>query len=245
MRHFFSSGIAAILLGLLGAQTAIAAGENGFARGNELFASGKYAEAAAAYEGQVHHGDDSANLFFNLGNAYYRAGDRGHAILNYRRALQLEPSHAEAAANLAFIGGNRALVTADGGLPLGTNALAWLTASAAWVAVAGVIAAVFFRRRRTLGWTLAAAAGLLGVAGAGALWWTAGKTHATARALVLADGVPALYSPADNSKVVTTLSAGAEIRVLSAQGAWCYALLGDGSRAWVSSGKIERLIPSR
>ena len=245
MCHLIRSCLVAALLGLLGGRAAFAADENGFVRGNGLFAAGKYPEAAAAYEEQVHHGDDSANLFYNLGNAYYRAGQRGRAILNYQRALQLEASHAEAAANLAFIGGNRASAAADNSLPVGTNTLSWLTASAGWLAVAGAVIVIFLRRRRTLGWMLAATGSMLGMAGVAALWWTAGKTHATSRALVLADGVPALYSPADNSKVITTLTAGTEIRVLSAQGAWSYALLGDGSRAWVASGKIERLIPSR
>lgn len=33
----------------------------------------------------------SSNLFYNLGNAYYRQGKLGLAILNYERALRLDP----------------------------------------------------------------------------------------------------------------------------------------------------------
>jgi len=40
------------------------------------------------------------NLFYDLGNAYFRTGDFGHAILNYERALALERHHPEATANL-------------------------------------------------------------------------------------------------------------------------------------------------
>ena len=57
----------------------------------------------------MNRGSYSANLFYNLGGAYYRAGDRGRAILNYQRALLLEPSHAEAAANLGFVSGKRSV----------------------------------------------------------------------------------------------------------------------------------------
>ncbi len=39
-------------------------------------------------------------LFYNLGNAYFRTGDLGRAILNYERALALDPSQPEARANL-------------------------------------------------------------------------------------------------------------------------------------------------
>ena len=42
-------------------------------------------------------------MFYNLGNAQYRAGDLGRAILNYERALALEPQHPEAEANLRLV----------------------------------------------------------------------------------------------------------------------------------------------
>jgi len=42
----------------------------------------------------------SANVFYDLGNAYFRTGDFGRAILNYQRALALERHHPEATANL-------------------------------------------------------------------------------------------------------------------------------------------------
>ena len=61
--------------------------------------------------------------------------------------------------------------------------------------------------------------------------------------MVVAASAPALYAPADNSKVVTNLTAGGEVRVLSDQGAWVYALLADGTRAWLAADKIERIVP--
>ena len=42
-------------------------------------------------------------LFYNLANAQYRLGNLGQAILNYERALALEPRHPEAAANLRLV----------------------------------------------------------------------------------------------------------------------------------------------
>ncbi len=234
--------LVAVWLAVPGAFAASAADGDGFAHGNQLYASGKYVEAVAAYESQVRRGADSANLFYNLGDAYQRLGNRGRAILNFQRALLLEPSHAEAAANLAFIGGNRPPELTTGS-PLDANALSWLTAAACWLALAGVMAFALRRRLRNPGLILATVGLLGGLAGAWALWWIEGKTHTASRALTVAERVPVFYSPADNSKIITTLPAGAEVRVLSSQGPWSYALLGDGTRAWVSSGKIERLVP--
>ena len=223
------------------ASGARAAGDDAFQRGNRLYAAGKYAEAAAAYEAGVEGRTVQANLFYNLGDAYYRAGNRGRAILNYQRALLLEPSHAEAAANLAFAGGARPV----GFGASGSDALCWMTAGAGWLVALGVLGLAFRRRSRVVAIALIGI-GLAGIAaGAGTLWWTAPGLRDWSRALVVADGVAAHYSPADNARVMTTLPAGAEVRVLSAQGAWIYAALADGTRGWVASDKVERLIPGR
>src|SRR5437773_7647074 len=71
-----------------------------FAKANEAFAQGHFKEAIANYEALIRDGQWSANVFYNLGNAYFRAGDFGRAILNYERALALERHHPEAKANL-------------------------------------------------------------------------------------------------------------------------------------------------
>ncbi len=215
---------------------------DGFAIGNTEYAAGKFAEAVSAYESQVSRGAYSANLFYNLGDAYYRQGNRGRAILNYQRALLLDPAHAEAAANLAFMRGIRnATVSASAAFT--TTALSWLTAASGWLAVAGLVIGLSGRRRRGVGLALGAVGLLVGVAGAITIRSLDGGADPTARAVIVADSVPARYAPADNSKVVTNLTAGGEVRVLSDQGAWMYALLPDGTRAWLASDKIELVVP--
>src|SRR5438094_5671155 len=79
---------------------ASAFGQTDFAKANQEYAQGHFKEAIAGYETLVRSGPLSANLFYDLGNAYFRTGDFGRAILNYKRALALEPHHPEAAANL-------------------------------------------------------------------------------------------------------------------------------------------------
>src|SRR5213595_3195322 len=82
------------------AVSAIAQSEAEFAKANQEYAQGHFKEAISGYEALVRAGQWSANLFYDLGNAYFRTGDFGHAILNYERALALEQHHPEAAANL-------------------------------------------------------------------------------------------------------------------------------------------------
>lgn len=45
----------------------------------------------------------SADIYYNLGNAFFRNGQAGMAVVNYERALKLEPAHADARHNLAFV----------------------------------------------------------------------------------------------------------------------------------------------
>src|SRR5437762_13548445 len=75
---------------------ASAFGQTDFGKANQEYAQGHFKEAIAGYETLVRSGPLSANLFYDLGNAYFRTGDFGRAILNYKRALALEPHHPEA-----------------------------------------------------------------------------------------------------------------------------------------------------
>src|SRR2546423_12058028 len=77
-----------------------AADESTFAKANQAYAEARFQEAAEGYENLIQSGQWNATLFYDLGNAYYRLGNFGKAILNYERALALDPRHPEADANL-------------------------------------------------------------------------------------------------------------------------------------------------
>ena len=216
-----------------------------FARGNALYAEGKFADAAASYEAATKRGEYSANLFYNLAGAYYRVGDRGRAILNYQRALLLEPRHAEAAVNLAYVRGRVPASAAEEGFAgwLDVDAWTWTAAGGGWLVVVALVAAVWRRRARWLSLLLGLIGIAVGAAGGWALYRLDGGAKNPTRAVVLLDETRALYSPADNSKVAAILPAGGEVRVLSEQGAWNYVQLGDGSRGWVVANRVEKVVP--
>lgn len=208
-----------------------------FDQGNDLYAAGKYADAAKAYEAQISRGDYSANLFYNLANADFRLGERGRAILNYRRALLLDPAHSEAASNLSFIRGEDLPGSAS------STPWAWAAAGAGWVGMAALATGALLRRRRRMAWALAGVA-LLTAGGcvAAIRYGTSDDANALA-AIVLEDKTRAFYAPADSSSVVTTLPAGEEVHILADRGAWLYTQLPNGARAWMPAAKLERLIP--
>ena len=70
---------------------------------NEAYQHGKYEEAKVDYLQLVHTGHYSADLFYNLGNVWFKLGDPGRAILNYQRALLLNPELDEAKSNLRTV----------------------------------------------------------------------------------------------------------------------------------------------
>lgn len=67
------------------------------------YKNGHYAEAAALYESIASESGTSAKLYANMGNAYAKAGDYGHAFLCYERSLYLDPSDKEVRNNRAYI----------------------------------------------------------------------------------------------------------------------------------------------
>ena len=71
---------------------------------DEAFSKGNYQQAASIYEELLKQGKN-ADLFYNLGNSYYRMDNMTKAILNYERAALLNPSDEDIQFNLALAKG--------------------------------------------------------------------------------------------------------------------------------------------
>jgi tetratricopeptide (TPR) repeat protein len=65
------------------------------------YLKGNYHQAIKDYEELLHRGA-SADIYYNLGNAYFRTQDVTHAVLNYERALLLSPGDKDIKFNLEF-----------------------------------------------------------------------------------------------------------------------------------------------
>ncbi len=70
----------------------LAAGVSDIQQAEEMYRQGKYQEAAGVYSNILSGGLEAAPLYYNLGNCYYKMGENTMAILNYERALLLNPS---------------------------------------------------------------------------------------------------------------------------------------------------------
>ena len=82
--------------------------ENIFSQANELYNKGIYIEAINNYKEIIKNDFHSAELYYNLGNAYYRLDSIASSVYYYEKALQLNPNDREIIDNLELI--NKTLV---------------------------------------------------------------------------------------------------------------------------------------
>lgn len=221
--------------------------QDAWTRGNEEYAAGHFAEAVNAYQGLVTSGQTSAALFYNIANAEYRIGHLGQSILNYERALALDPHQPEAEANLRLV---REKAHA---LELRRNAFAQFVARfttaqysiaaaiAFWIAAFAITAGLMSRRRSGGLIALSAVALLVFSGTVYALHSLETGVNGRSLAVVTAQKVEARLATADSAGTVLVLPAGSEVKVISTRGDWSYAALPNDLRGWIPANSAERV----
>ncbi len=226
---------------------ASAADETTFAKANQDYAEARFQEAAVGYESLVQSGHWNATVFYDLGNACYRLGSFGKAILNYERALALDPRHPEADANLRLARDEaRALELKKDSIEryasMATVKQHTIAASVAFWFALFLIAHSFLSRRRSAGRiALIALSLLVGGVSVFAIVTLEDGTRGNALAIVTAKEIEARLATADNAKSVLLLPAGSEIKILSERGDWMYVALPNDQRGWIPASSAERV----
>ena len=88
-----------LILFFLNAQSQV---EVVFDEGNALYNQGNYTEAIEKYTSIIDNGSESAELYYNLGNAYYKINDIANSIFYFEKSLLLDPNNNETVNNLSF-----------------------------------------------------------------------------------------------------------------------------------------------
>jgi len=218
-----------------------------FAKANQDFAQGHFKEAIAGYEALVHEGQWNANLFYNLGNAYFRTRDFGRAILNYERALALDNHHPEATANLQIARDEaRALELRSTKLErylqfASINQYSIAAAIALWLGIFGIVALIFARRRSAALLSLSILCLLVGGMAVWAIHTLDNGSEGRGLAIVTGNDVQARLATADTANSVLALPPGSEIKILSTRGDWMYAALPNDLRGWIQTKNAEQV----
>jgi len=237
----------AFLLCAVSTSSAFAQLDSDFAKANQDYAHGNFKEAISGYKTLVGPGQWSANLFYDLGNAYFRTGDFGHAILNYERALALERHHPEATANLQIARDEARALEMQQSWPerylefASINQYSIAAAVAFWVGVFCIVRQIFGRRRSAATIALSILSLFIFAIAILAIYELDHGSKGRALAIVTGKDVQARLATADTANSVLALPPGSEVKILSTRGDWLYATLPNNLRGWIPARNAEQV----
>ena len=221
-----------------------------FKAANQLYDAGKFTEAIAAYE-KIE--PKSAHVFYNLGNACFRANQLGNAILHYERARRLSPRDPDILANLKFAE-ERLGVDAANASPKAIERFLhsvvfsrtpseWsgFELAGLWATVIGVGLWVWLPSYRSVWATLSLAAFLCFSATTGVLAWRVTGQRHRPEAVVLLKQADARFAPLTDATVHFKLAEGMRVAVREDRGQWLFVERVDGQQGWVPANTVERV----
>jgi tetratricopeptide (TPR) repeat protein len=215
-----------------------------FEAANKLYYENKFPDAIAAYRQILATGGDTTALRFNLGNAYFKAGQLGRAIASYRLAESWAPRDPDIRANLHFA---RKQVTGStwtwnrlerAVLKLTLDEWTLLFAALFWLCLI-LLALEQWKpelKRSTRSPLVAAAPLLLAIGLCLAESWNLGPSLQLA--VVTVPDLSVRHAPIPESPQTFILHDGAEVRILGHRNDWLQIALNTGQVGWVHEDKV-------
>jgi tetratricopeptide (TPR) repeat protein len=213
----------------------------------KAYDSKKYQEAIELYEKLISEGYKSYQLYFNLGNAYYRNNDLGKAIYYYELARKAEPNDEDVRINLG-IASAKTIDKIDSKenffiSAVKTNILSsFSTATWAWLTIISLFgAAVFFFLfvssthvlLKRISFLLSCVLVISFVFTYGLGYSAVKARYENKFAIILAKEIKIMNEPTAMAKVKFTLHEGTKIRVVENNGDWLLIKLDNGNEGWV------------
>ena len=222
---------------------------------NDLYAKGDYSNAAKQYEKILSTDGVAPEIYFNLGNSYYKSNEIGRSILNYERALRLDPSFDDAKFNLELA----QLKVVDNIVPSPTffigrwiQNLIKLLPSNQWLFISfGVFIFclvsfflfIFASSRITRKIAFNFAVVLFGISFFTLIFAGVrkGQMFNHSEAIVMSGVISVKSSPDKSGTDLFQLHEGAKVSVKSTLGNWTEIKLANGGIGWVEQGSIEKI----
>lgn len=240
-----------VLVGLC--STGFASLSDSLSRANQLYSEGKYQEAVDVYNGVLSSGQESAELYFNLGNSYYKNGELAPAILNYERAKLLAPNDEDIIFNIGMA--NQLIVDQLEALPQPfftrfwkslvnkNSADRWGKISIVLFVLALVTLILFMFSRmvafKKISFSVMVIALFLSVSTfVLAQQQHAMRTHSRG-AVVFSPTVTVKASPSDSGTAIFVIHEGLKVEVVDAVGEWYQIKLSDGNVGWMRKDELQ------
>ncbi|MCW3123240.1 MAG: Tetratricopeptide 1 repeat-containing protein [Flavipsychrobacter sp.] len=221
-------------------------------KGTVLYEEKQYDSAAHCFEQIAALKPDNAEVYYNLGNTYYRLNNIGPAVLNYERALRINPEYTEAKDNLLLAQSrisNHILYTGDiffinwwRSATRPDRATAW--AVAALITFALTILLLIIRHFQKTGKRLPVQLpGVLGFVCVCLLMFAfaaAGKATEHATAVVMQNDVP-LMNADQKGKPLALIPEGTSVTIKEERAGWTEVSLPDGRSGWLQQSLISKI----
>jgi tetratricopeptide (TPR) repeat protein len=221
-----------------------------FEKANRLYAEGQFKESSACYEQMLRGGKSSSALYFNLGNAYFKNGQLGRAIANYRHAIELSPRDTDARVNLQLASG-RIQNSETAVARYGESVLSWFSLDE-WAVFMGIMIWICFGTRAWMLWrpesksrlgrfqTVSWSFFLLILAVFGLRIYFEISSRA---GVVVVPETVARYGPMEEARTFFNLSDGVLVAVLEERGNWVQVRDAAKRTGWVRHEDIYTLTP--
>ncbi|MEX1001263.1 MAG: tetratricopeptide repeat protein [Crocinitomicaceae bacterium] len=225
-----------------------------FEKGNSLYESGDFKGAIQQYSTIIAEGKHASEVYYNLGNSYYRNKEIGKAIWAYESALKIEPTHEDALFNLTHVNAqtvDKIAIDRYGfghwvkGLIYSDSINRWAYASLIFAFLFTALFILFFQVKRQAIKNfslLLAALCLLGLVGSGVLGYLQKfRLTENSEAVVITEKVEIKVSPKEEATTTFVLSEGTKVQVLEKEkDAWIKISL-NGNQGWLPSGSIWKI----
>jgi hypothetical protein len=222
---------------------------------DDLYQKGDYFNAAELYKALYKEGYRSDNLLFNTGNACYKAGDYGNAILFYERAKLLDPASEDVNYNLQIA---RTRITDRFDeipelffirwfdfLSLLNNTNQWAVI-AIFLFLASLLLFIYFlfapsgKYKYPAFWTAVVAVLVSGITLTFAIRSNSLVNH-NSQSVVICTEVVGKSSPGDNGKDLFVIHSGTKVVVIQRLGDYSEIKLPDGNKGWASEKCLEKI----
>ena len=219
---------------------------------NQAYIDGDFLSAVKLYSAIENRGFYSARLYYNMGNAFFKAGNLGKAILYYNRALVISPSMEDAKHNLEIAEAqtkdnisvvpefflNRWMRSLRSSMSCMAWSLLSLVAFAALLAFTLLFLLAAGIKWRKVGFYSALCGAVLFVATLSFAISSRNEMLNHDEAIVMASAISVKSSPDRTSKDIFILHEGTKVKVLDTYGAWNEIRIADGNEGWISSSAI-------
>ncbi len=214
-----------------------------YQRANVYYEQANYDEAIKQYNSILESGLESGNLYYNLGNCYFKKGELGKAILNYEKARRLIPLDKDLESNYEYATSQikAQTILSKKSLPLRVlnnvsekftiDSLTVLLSVFFILILISILINLFFRPFKRNALLLAALTGLFLIIGFTAL---RGKIALLNKeAIITAAQADAKFEPMDKATTYFTLYEGMKVEIISSQDTWHKVKRPDDKTGWI------------